>query len=404
MGVKRCLVWASEIVKGSSVKHIAVLLLCALIAACATPPTSLTTDSPDSFFRDALFTKPTQALNPDDVFAMSNAMTQYLRFDIARQLRSDGPARGLVTALYSRDQLKLDYDTLTTRNAAQAFDARRGNCLSLVLMTAAFAKALDLQVSYQTVDVDEIWSRADGMAFLNSHVNVTLGPRAIHQASGYDPGRYLTIDFLPADQITGHRTAPVSEDTVVAMYFNNKAAEALSAGQLDEAYAWVRAGIQRAPEFLSPYNTLGVIYTRHGDLHVAEQVFNHVLTKRPADKQALANLAGLLSKQGRLAEAQLLQARLALLEPYPPYHFFQLGTQAMQRGEYRAASEWFAKEVKRADHSSEFHFWLSLAHFRLGELTQARRQMALAVQNSSTRDEQALYGAKLQSLRAYRVQ
>jgi len=129
-----------------------------------------------------------------------------------------------------------------------------------------------------------------------------------------------------------------------------------------------------------------------------------VLAERPADKQTLANLAGLLSKQGRLAEAQLLQARLAQLEPYPPYYFFQLGTQAMQRGEYRAASELFAKEVKRADHSSEFHFWLSVAHFRLGELAQARRQMALAVENSSTREEQALYGAKLARLRSYGVQ
>jgi tetratricopeptide (TPR) repeat protein len=380
------------------------LLLCALLTACANVPAPPNSAAPDTFFRDTLFKPPAQAVNPDGVFALSDAMKRYVQFDIARQLRSDGLARGLVTALYRRDQLKLDYDTLTTRNAAQAFEARRGNCLSLVLMTAAFAKALDLQVSYQTVDVEEIWSRADGMAFLNSHINITLGPRAIHQASGYDPGRHMTIDFLPADQINGHRTKPVSEATVVAMYLNNKAAEALSAGQIDEAYAWVRAGIQRAPEFLSPYNTLGVVYTRHGDWNAAEQVFNHVLAKQPTDRHALANLAGLLTKQGRPAEAQLLQARLAQLEAYPPYHFFQLGTQAMERGEYRVASEFFAKEVKRADHSSEFHFWLGVAHFRLGEIAQARRQMALAVQNSDTREEQALYGTKLERLRAYGVQ
>jgi tetratricopeptide (TPR) repeat protein len=378
--------------------------LCALLTACGTSPAQPTSTQPETFFRDALFAAPTQAVNPDEVFAMSDAMTRYLHIDIARQLRSDGPARGLVTALYRRDQLKLDYDTLTTRNAAQAFEARQGNCLSLVLMTAAFAKALDLQVSYQTVEVDEIWSRADGMAFLNSHVNVTLGPRAVHAVMGYDPGRHMTIDFLPADQIVGHRNKPVSEDTVVAMYLNNKAAEALGVGQLDEAYAWVRAGIQRAPQFLSPYNTLGVIYTRHGDLNAAEQVFSHVLNIRPNDKHALANLAGLLSKQNRVAEAKLLQMRLAKLEPYPPYYFFQLGTQAMERGEYKAASEMFAKEVQRADHSSEFHFWLSVAHFRLGDIAKARTQMALAIQNSSTRSDQALYSAKLERLRSYGVQ
>ncbi len=391
-------------------KRLVALLMCALLGACgllgacATPNESQAPVPSNALFRDHLFKPPAQAVNADDVFALSEAMTRYLQVDIARQLRSDGAARGLVTALYRRDQLKLDYDTLTTRNAAQAFDARRGNCLSLVLMTAAFAKALDLQVSYQTVDVDEVWSRADGMAFLNSHVNITLGPRALHRTVGYDPGSSMTIDFLPADQITGHRNRPVSEATVVAMYLNNKAAEALSVGQLDEAYAWVRAAIHRAPEFLSPYNTLGVVYSRHGDLKAAEQAFNHVLTQRPTDRQALANMARLLNKLNRTAQAQVFQARLAALEPYPPYYFFQLGTQAMARGEYRAASDFFAKEVKRADHSSEFHFWLSVAHFRLGEIAQARRQMALAVQNSSTREEQALYGTKLQSLRTYGVQ
>ena len=391
-------------VKGSLMKLLTALLLFALLMGCAVTSVPRTAAPPDAFFRDAQFAAPIQAVNPDDVFAMSDAMTRYLRVDIARQLRSEGPARGLVTALYRRDQLKLDYDTLTTRNAAQAFEARQGNCLSLVLMTAAFAKALDLQVSYQTVDVDEIWSRADGMAFLNSHVNVTIGPRAVRTVNGYDPGRHMTIDFLPADQILGHRNKPVSEVTVVAMYLNNKAAEALSAGQLDEAYAWARAGILHAPDFLSPYNTLGVIYTRHGDLSAAEQVFNHVLEIQPNDRTALANLSGLLTKQNRVAQAQLLDARLKQLEPYPPYYFFQLGRQAMERGEYRAASEMFTKEVQRADHSSEFHFWLSVAHFRLGELAQARKQMSLAVENSNTRSEQALYGAKLARLRGDGVQ
>ena len=385
-------------------KHLTALLLCALLAGCAATSAPRTAAAPDAFFRDTQFKAPVQAVNPDNVFAMSQAMTRYVTVDIARQLRSEGPARGLVTALYRRDQLKLDYDTLTTRNAAQAFEARQGNCLSLVLMTAAFAKALDLQVSYQTVEVDEIWSRSDGVAFLNSHVNVTIGPRAVHTVTGYDPGRHMTIDFLPADQIAGHRNKPVSEDIVVAMYLNNKAAEALSAGQFDEAYAWVKAGMQRAPDFLSPYNTLGVIYTRHGDLSAAEQVFNHVLEIQPNNRTALANLSGLLTKQNRVAQAQLLDARLRQLEPYPPYYFFQLGRQAMERGDYRAALNMFAKEVERADHNSEFHFWLSLAHFKLGELTLARKQMAFAVENSNTRSEQALYGAKLERLRSHGVQ
>jgi hypothetical protein len=46
----------------------------------------------------------------------------------------------LFDALYGNGRLRLDYDSAMTRNATEAFAARSGNCLSLVLMTAAFAR------------------------------------------------------------------------------------------------------------------------------------------------------------------------------------------------------------------------------------------------------------------------
>jgi transglutaminase-like putative cysteine protease len=55
-----------------------------------------------------------------------------------------------VQALYQPDQIRLEYDAAVTRNAAQAFEARTGNCLSLVIMTAALARELGLTVRYQS--------------------------------------------------------------------------------------------------------------------------------------------------------------------------------------------------------------------------------------------------------------
>jgi Flp pilus assembly protein TadD len=211
----------------------------------------------------------------------------------------------------------------------------------------------------------------------------------------------LTIDFLPAADILGQRTRSISEDTVVAMYMNNRAAEALARQQIDEAYWWVRGAIVRAPNFSSAYNTLGVVYLRHGDLHAAERVLSHLLERSPQDRQALSNLSIALDGLGRTEESKAVRARLARLEPYPPYHFFLLGTAAMQRGDFRDAKLLFAKEVERADYNSEFHFWLGVAHFRLGEMKEARKQLAIAVENSTTGTDHELYAAKLQRLRAY---
>jgi transglutaminase-like putative cysteine protease len=52
----------------------------------------------------------------------------------------------------------LEYDAEETLNASEAFDRKSGNCLSLVLMTAAMARELGLDVRFQNVRMDDSWT------------------------------------------------------------------------------------------------------------------------------------------------------------------------------------------------------------------------------------------------------
>lgn len=374
------------------------LLLCVVLAACASEPPAV--PQPGHLLRDELFAAPSKRIDVDEVFALSDDMRRYLKTEAAGLLRSEGYQRGLIAVLSSRSHLKLEYDATMTRNAAQAFDARSGNCLSLVIMTAAFAKALGLPVQFQSVFVEDTWSRKGGIYFWNGHVNLTLGKRLIDSGTGTNANQPLTIDFLPAQDIRGQRTRPISEETIVAMYLNNRAAEALAEGQLDDAYWWAREAIVHAPRFLSAYNTLGVVYLRHGNVPQAEQTFRRVLELEPANISALSNLALALGKQGQTAESDRLYRKLAEVEPYPPFHFFNLGLAAMQSGDFRAARDLFTKEIDRAAYQDEFHFWLGLAHYRLGDLKAARKHLTIAVDNSTTRSDRELYAAKLDRIRS----
>ena len=376
-----------------------ILLLCFWLAACAEAPPA---PASPALFDDARFAPPAERIDADDVFALSDEMRRYLDNELADSLRSKGFERGLVEALYRRSQLKLEYDSKMTRNAAQAFAARSGNCLSLVIMTAAFAKALDVPVSYQSAYADETWSRSGGLYFRTGHVNIQLGRRLIDRGSGETTR--MMIDFLPANELQGLRTTPISEARVVAMFMNNRAAEALTRGEVDAAYWWAREAMRQSPDFLSAYNTLGVVYLRHGEPAQADRVFARVLEREPANAEALSNRAQALTRLGRPDEAQALQRRLAQIEPYPPYHFYDLGRAAMDRGDYRAARDLFAREVDRASYNADFQYWLGLADFRLGDVEAARKHLALAMESSATRDERDLYAAKLAWLRSYRRQ
>jgi Tfp pilus assembly protein PilF len=374
-------------------KRCTLLLICLLLAACASAPTP---PVQAGLLDDTLFGPPTQAVRPEQIFALTDAMKRYADTELASQVRLKGLKQGLLDALYRKAQLRLEYDPERTRNAAEAFEARAGNCLSLVIMTAAFAKHLGLQVSYQSVFTDEIWTRNHDTYFASGHVNITLGQRLGDTTHG-TPALW-TIDFLPPEDLRGLRSREVSEATIAAMYMNNRAVEALAAGDQDSAYAWARAALVHAPRFLSAYNTLGVIYLRHGQAQLAERSLGYVLQQEPSNTVAMSNMTRTLTALGRPDEAAALSRRLAQLDPEPPFHFFDLGQAALQAGDNRAARDWFAKELARVPYNPEFHFWLAVADFRLGKLEQARKHLTIALQNSTRRSERQLYAAKLDHL------
>lgn len=374
-----------------------LLSLCALLAACAAP--RQLAQQPEALFDDSLFAAPSERVGADEIFRVSDAMRRYLQDpQIEAQLRRKGPQRGLLEALYTSGELKLDYDASTTRNAAQAFDARAGNCMSLVVMTAAFAKEMGVTVRYQSAYLEETVSRRSNLLLRSGHVNVTLGRRL---ADPRFPVQETTmVDFLPPDEIRGLRTREIGEQTVVAMYMNNRAVEALVAGRIDDAYAWSREAVRQDPQFLGSLNTLGVVYLRRDALAQATKVFSHVLDRDAENLTALANLAGAYARQGRADDSLAIQLRLAKLEPQPPLHDFNLGLAAMKKQDYRTARDLFAREVARADDSAEFHFWLGLANYGLGNLESARRHVARALEASNGGQDRDLYSAKLEWIQA----
>lgn len=374
-----------------------LLSLCALLAACAAP--RQLAQRPEALFDDSLFAAPSEKVGADEIFRVSDAMRRYLQDpQIEAQLRRKGPQRGLLEALYTSGELKLDYDARTTRNAAQAFDARAGNCLSLVVMTAAFAKEMGLTVRYQSAYLEETVSRRSNLLLRSGHVNVTLGHRL---ADPRFPVQETTmVDFLPPDEIRGLRTREIGEQTVVAMYMNNRAVEALVAGRIDDAYAWSREAVRQDPQFLGSLNTLGVVYLRRDALAQATKVFSHVLDRDAENLTALANLAGAYARQGRADDSLAIQLRLTKLEPQPPLHDFNLGLAAMKKQDYRTARDLFAREVARADDSAEFHFWLGMANYGLGDLESARRHVARALEASNGGQDRDLYSAKLEWIQA----
>ena len=375
-------------------KTAAVLLISFWLAACAsTPPMP----PADSLFHDELFEAPSAPIRPDDAMAVSAEMRRYL----ASKIKSGVDRKQqLIDALYRKDELLLEYDAAFTRTAAQAFDARSGNCLALVMMTAAFAKELGLSVRYQSVLGDDSWDRAGDIYVSVGHVNLTLSDRPPQAGLGLMDTGQLTIDFVPPRNAQAVRARVIQEHTVVAMYLNNRAVESLTRGELSDAYWWAREAIRKDPQLTSAYITLAVVYRNQRHPELAEQALARVAAREPGNTKAMSNRVLVLRDLGRQTEAEALQQQLLQLDPHPPFSYFHEGMAALRERRFEAAKKLFIKEIDRAPYHHEFQFWLAVTYLELHDPGRATTHLTRAMEVSTTRKDHDLYAAKLGRLKA----
>lgn len=386
-------------------RPVAAGLVClALLGGCAsTPPPA----PPDMLLQDQLFGAPPRPAGADAVLVLSPAMQAHLQALRARTGRSAELPMALAQSLYQPGGLRLDYDASTTRNAAEAFAARSGNCLSLVVMTAAMAGALGLAVGFQAVPGDDQFRREAELTLRTGHVNLVLGEparrRALDSLGSEGARRQLVIDFLPMETARALPAVPITLQRVLAMFMNNRAVEALLDRQPASAYAWAREALRTDPGFAAAVNTLGVVYQRSGHLVQAAAAYEWVLALDGRQLAAMDNLAQVRHAQGREAEALAWEQRRLALEPVPPFHFLTLGQAALAAQDWVLARRHFQRELRSQPDSHEAWFGLARVHLALGDRPQAEDALRRAQAASATAGEQARYAGKLAALRALAV-
>jgi Flp pilus assembly protein TadD len=381
--------------------RVVVFSLLLFLSACASVEHA-PTNNISTMLRDDRFAASKIEIDTSQIFALNEDMHRYLEKQFAAQTLQKGVPKGLFDVLYDKGQLKVEYNADYTRNAAETFAARSGNCLSLAIMTGAFAKAMGLNVVYQRVLVEDHWNHYRDLIFISEHVNIVLGASTSRARFAPDDARRHTIDFFPPADQRPRTTETLDENTVIAMYLNNRAAEELAQGHTEKAYWWVRKALLQDAQLNAAYNTLGVIYRRHGALNDAERVFNAMLARDRNNEVAQWNLAVVLRAQGRVVDADTIAERLQRALPHPPHDFYDRGQAALRAGEYETAKQWFAREVARAGYNPKFHFALAVAHFHLGEFDQVNLHLRKALDGSATQSDRAIYAGKLEALATLR--
>lgn len=354
---------------------LAIALVLGLLSGCASsPPAAQAVPWQDEAFgwQPALV-----QVGRDELFRLDPELQQ-----LARQATWPGASTArrvdeLLKLILGADRKGFEYAAGHSTPAAETWRLRRGDCLSLTVLTYAVARAAGLDAQVQEVRAPAVYDRRGDIEHVNRHVNVAFAVQARGPNELASQGsNYIVIDFEP-QYATGFRGRPLDEDGVVARYYNNIGVERMTQGHRDAAYAHFKAAIAADAGYAPAYGNLAVLYRRHG-LHAdAERLLRQAIALGPEPEVPLAGLHQLLLDQGRPAEARAVAEQLRQYQEGDPYYWIAQGLRQLGQGQSRSAIAALERARDISAGFGEVHRYLALAYWRLGDAPRAREQLAL---------------------------
>jgi Tfp pilus assembly protein PilF len=315
------------------------------------------------------------SISGDDLFRLPAELLEKLQ---SPGMRDSGPSQRLkrLLALIFGDDLRgFGYAAGHSTPAAQTWERKRGDCLSLAVLTYSAARALGMPAQMQEVQVPALFDRRGGLDVVNSHVNV-LFERAQSGLVDHARPRDIVVDFDP-DFASSQRGRPLSEDAILARFYNNIAVEHLAQHERTLAYAYFKAAILADADYGAAYANLSVLYADAGMDRDAERLLHHALALGNSADVALRSLHELLVRQGRDTEAKRYARVLEARRTSDPYHWIGLGIDRLQAGDARGAVQALERARSIATGFAEVHRLLALAYWRAGDRGRAQDELTV---------------------------
>ncbi|MEI5638333.1 MULTISPECIES: tetratricopeptide repeat protein [unclassified Pseudoalteromonas] len=311
-------------------------------------------------------------------------------------------AKQLLRFLVASGDKSMSYQSGANLTANQTYRNMNANCLSLSILAHAISRHLGLHTQFQRVHIPEYWDQSRGYSLLTGHVNVRV--------SEVDNTRYaiktlyvkpatVTIDFDPNSRGRDFATTPISTDTILAMFYNNKGAMAMINEQLDLAFSYYRATIKVDPHHDGAWGNLGILYRISGQYELAERAYNQALAINNDNRNAMGNLAKLYYLTDRQAEAERLEYQIHVARKSNPYYMLVLGDEAFKKGEMKQAKHYYsqAKALDKRLHGS--YFGLAKVAYVAGELDKAEYLLERAHNVAEFSHDKRIYEGKLAMLK-----
>jgi tetratricopeptide (TPR) repeat protein len=327
--------------------------------------------------------------DPEHALALPAELRARLQSEVLAGATSPGRRfEALVRFVHAPEGLGLRYDNEATRSVAEAYAARRANCVSFTLLFLALAREAGLDVRPQRIRRILSWRQEAGTLYLNSHVfaHVRIGVRE------------YAVDFTTEPVVA--RDPPEAIDTrqLLGHYYNNRAMEALARQDGDTAERLLRIALRLDPAFAPHWSNAGVVRHRAGDPAGAARAYAEALARDPEETGALFNSIGLARREGDARRSDAFERRLARVQAKDPFHHFLRGRALMDEGRAGEAIAHYRQAIRLHRGEPRFHAALAEAAVAAGDLRGADRALERAIALSDG-DARALLQRTREALR-----
>ncbi|HTH77479.1 MAG TPA: tetratricopeptide repeat protein [Ramlibacter sp.] len=367
-----------------------------LLAGCASTSTSMAPSQLPWLDQDFHYEPALVAVTPKDLFKLDDELQRKLDDPAWRTAPLGQRLKRLMGLIFGTDGKGFAYRAGHSTVASETWRDRRGDCLSLTVLTYSVARTLGMSALMQEVETPAIYGRAGELDEANQHVNVLL-PHLRSDLMVESMAHDVVLDFEPDFQAPRRGTA-LTEGGIVARYYNNVAVENMARGDNPRAYAYFKAAIASEPGYISPYGNLAVLYRRIGHEKEAEALLRHAVSLGGSSDVALHELHRLLAEQGRSAEAQEVARQLEARQFSDPYHWISLGLKDLIDNEPRRAIGHLERARDIAPTFAEVHRYLAIAYARTGNTLKAHEEVDLMASAGGPMNKVALLRRKLEKL------
>lgn len=309
-------------------------------------------------------------------------------------------SKALLLFIFKHNEQGLQYVNGQTLTAAQTLQQGQANCLSLTILAYSLAHSVGFPTEFRDVAIPEYWITRNGESFLNGHVNLQI--QAVYpmemMSAVYREGTHYLIDFERGLGVGRLPYNIIQKTDIIALFYNNKAAETLEHGDADRAFAYLRAAARVQPRLPDTWNNMAIWYKRQGDLAKAEMAYRQSLRFDAKNSNTLSNLAILYRDTERAAQAVQLEKRVAKLRETNPYYFLMLGNEASDHGQWDMAKLFYQRSLNLNDRIAETHFAMAKVLLQQGKYQSAAMYLNHARKLTSPGKERDVYQHKLDVL------